>query len=62
MRYLGLTKKMRVTWKASYYEDNSDNCELWAPGSPLFPDRQSLEASLGCVAVDKRQFTQLISN
>ncbi|WP_413441480.1 hypothetical protein [Synechococcus sp. MIT S1220] len=53
---------MRVTWKASYYEDNSDNCELWAPGSPLFPDRQSLEASLGCVAVDKRQFTQLISN
>jgi len=28
---------MRVTCNASYYEDNSDSCELWVPGSPLFP-------------------------
>ncbi len=33
----GLDKEMRVTCNASYYEDNSDSCELWAPGSPLFP-------------------------
>lgn len=58
----GLDEEMRVTCNASYYEDNSDSCELWVPGSPLFPDRQSLEASLGCVAVDKSQFIQLIGN
>lgn len=33
----GLDKEMRVTCDASYYEDNSDSCELWVPGSPLFP-------------------------
>jgi hypothetical protein len=33
----GLDKEMRVTFNASYYEDNSDSCELWVPGSPLFP-------------------------
>ena len=35
----GLDKEMRVTCNASYYEDNSDSCELWVPGSPLFPCR-----------------------
>jgi hypothetical protein len=40
----GLDKEMRVTCNASYYEDNSDSCELWVPGSPLFPieERQAL--------------------
>jgi hypothetical protein len=33
----GLDKEMRVTCNASYYEDNSDSCELWVPGCPLFP-------------------------
>jgi SNF2 family DNA or RNA helicase len=33
----GLDKEMRVTCNAAYYEDNSDSCELWVPGSPLFP-------------------------
>lgn len=33
----GLDKEMRVTCNASYYENNSDSCELWVPGSPLFP-------------------------
>jgi len=33
----GLDKEMRVTCNASYYQDNSDSCELWVPGSPLFP-------------------------
>jgi superfamily II DNA or RNA helicase len=33
----GLEKEMRITCNASYYEDNSDSCELWVPGSPLFP-------------------------
>jgi superfamily II DNA or RNA helicase len=33
----GLEKELRVTCNASYYEDNSDSCELWVPGSPLFP-------------------------
>jgi hypothetical protein len=33
----GLDEELRVTCNASYYEDNSDSCELWVPGSPLFP-------------------------
>ena len=28
---------------AYYYEDNSDSCELWVPGSPLFPLEQVVE-------------------
>ena len=32
-----LDKEMRIICNASYYEDNSDSCELWVPGSPLFP-------------------------
>jgi superfamily II DNA or RNA helicase len=58
----GLDKEMRVTCNASYYDDNSDSCELWVPGSPLFPilevadgirhsqtqaDRSEFEAALG---------------
>jgi len=58
----GLEKELRVTCNASYYEDNSDSCELWVPGSPLFPilevadgighsqtqaERSEFEAALG---------------
>jgi len=39
----GLDKEMRVTCNASYYEDNSDSCELWVPGSPLFPSEIVIE-------------------
>ena len=39
----GLDKEMRVTCNASYYEDNSDSCELWVPGSPLFPREVVIE-------------------
>jgi len=39
----GLDKEMRVTCNASYYEDNSDSCELWVPGSPLFPSEVVIE-------------------
>jgi superfamily II DNA or RNA helicase len=39
----GLDKEMRVTCNASYYEDNSDSCELWVPGSPLFPSAVVIE-------------------
>ena len=40
----GLDKEMRVTCNADYYEDNSDSCELWVPGSPLFPVEVVIEA------------------
>ena len=33
----GLDQELRITCDPQYYEDNSDSCELWAPGSPLFP-------------------------
>jgi hypothetical protein len=39
----GLDKEMRVTCNAAYYEDNSDSCELWVPGSPLFPSEVVIE-------------------
>jgi hypothetical protein len=39
----GLDKEVRVTCNASYYEDNSDSCELWVPGSPLFPMERVIE-------------------
>jgi superfamily II DNA or RNA helicase len=39
----GLEKEIRVTCNASYYEDNSDSCELWVPGSPLFPMEEVIE-------------------
>jgi hypothetical protein len=45
----GLDKQMRVTCNASYYEDNSDSCELWVPGSPLFPE-EIAEASLNSLS------------
>jgi superfamily II DNA or RNA helicase len=33
----GLDQELRITCDPQYYEDNSDSCELWVPGSPLFP-------------------------
>lgn len=45
----GLDKEMRVTCNASYYKDNSDSCELWVPGSPLFPKGMA-ETSLNSIS------------
>lgn len=45
----GLDKEMRVICNASYYKDNSDSCELWVPGSPLFPKGMA-EASLNSIS------------
>ncbi|TGG96852.1 MAG: helicase [Aphanocapsa feldmannii 277cV] len=36
----GLEHELRVTCDPRYYEDNSESCELWVPGSPLFPLEQ----------------------
>ena len=47
----GLDKEMRVTCNADYYEDNSDSCELWVPGSPLFPMEE-------CQALAERNIPQ----
>jgi hypothetical protein len=33
----GLDQELRITCDPQYYDDNSDSCELWVPGSPLFP-------------------------
>lgn len=35
----GLDQELRITCDPKYYEDNSDSCELWVPGSPLFPSK-----------------------
>ena len=28
---------LRVTCDPTYFDDHSDSCELWVPGSPWFP-------------------------
>lgn len=34
----GMTKELRVTTDADYYEAHADSVELWSPGSPVFPE------------------------
>lgn len=56
----GLDKEMRVTCNASYYEDNSDSCELWVPGSPLFPLEQVVELRSADLHVSSSIFRQAL--
>jgi SNF2 family DNA or RNA helicase len=53
----GLDKEMRVTCNASYYEDNSDSCELWVPGSPLFPSMSNCYSGEPAALADRDGFT-----
>ena len=57
----GLDKEMRVTCNASYYEDNSDSCELWVPGSPLFPSLQSSDLVTGGDVLERREFLKQLN-
>jgi hypothetical protein len=52
----GLDNEMRVTCNASYYEDNSDSCELWVPGSPLFPMKEVMDLAMAHQGTERRQF------
>ncbi|MFM8277587.1 MAG: DEAD/DEAH box helicase [Cyanobium sp.] len=53
----GLDEELRISCNASYYEDNSDSCELWVPGSPSFPmDRIRQAAGSESQAVSRQQF------
>jgi hypothetical protein len=52
---------MRVTCNASYYEDNSDSCELWVPGSPLFPLGASIDTGEEPGCPDRSGFIDAIS-
>ncbi len=53
----GLDKEMRVTCNASYYEDNSDSCELWVPGSLLFPMEPMQDlATSDSACISRQQF------
>ncbi len=33
----GVKEPIRVTTSREFYEDQAESCELWSPGSPLFP-------------------------
>jgi superfamily II DNA/RNA helicase len=57
----GLDEEMRVTCNASYYEDNSDSCELWVPGSPLFPAKNIEELATGEPSISREELLQTIS-
>jgi superfamily II DNA or RNA helicase len=57
----GLDKEMRVTCNASYYEDNSDSCELWVPGSPLFPFNSNCYSGELPAFVDRDRFIGILA-
>ena len=59
----GLDKEMRVTCNASYYEDNSDSCELWVPGSPLFPLSETKALTIESeMVISNNMFLQALMN
>ena len=39
----GLKQKLRITCDPTYYDHHSESCELWVPGSPLFPQQRAME-------------------
>ena len=43
----GLPQELRVTCDGAYYDDHSESCELWVPGSPLFPQQRAMELAGG---------------
>jgi hypothetical protein len=57
----GLDKEMRVTCNASYYENNSDSCELWVPGSPLFPSDANAYSGAFPGCVDRDRFIEMLA-
>ena len=57
----GLEKELRVTCNASYYEDNSDSCELWVPGSPLFPSRSNCYSGESPACFDRNRFIDALA-
>ncbi len=58
----GLDYPLRVTCNADYYEENSDSCELWAPGSPLFPSKLAKIFLLENEGIPSKQEFDLIIN
>ena len=57
----GLEKELRVSCNASYYEDNSDSCELWVPGSPLFPSRSNCYSGESPACFDRNRFIDALA-
>jgi hypothetical protein len=37
LRQPGMNQWVRVSTDPAYYEQHSDNVELWSPGNPMFP-------------------------
>ena len=54
----GLEKEHRITCDPHYYGDNSESCELWAPGSPLFPLQRAKDLTGGDTTPCSRQTFQ----
>ncbi|MFM7635716.1 MAG: helicase-related protein, partial [Cyanobacteriota bacterium] len=58
----GLDQELRITCDPHYYEDHSDSCELWVPGSPLFPMQLSEQLMLRGDCVHRHQFHQALDD
>ena len=51
----GLQQELRVTCDPTYYDHHGESCELWVPGSPLFPLQQAMELAGGDAGNCSRQ-------
>ncbi len=40
----GMAKPIRVTTRASFYDEHAESVELWSPGSPAFPEPDEFSA------------------
>jgi SNF2 family DNA or RNA helicase len=59
----GLDQEVRITCDPHYYEENSDSCELWVPGSPLFPSiKTALASNESAMAINNKDFRQVLLN
>ncbi|MCY4173478.1 MAG: SNF2-related protein [Cyanobacteria bacterium MAG CAR3_bin_5] len=56
----GLQKELRVTCDPAYYDHHSESCELWMPGSPLFPLQQAMALAGGDAGVSRQDFLQAL--
>ena len=43
--YPGMSKAIRGTTRAVYFDQHTESMELWSPGSPIFPETAEVEAS-----------------
>jgi len=58
----GLEQSRRITCDLSFYDNHRESCELWVPGSPLFPLQRAKElAGSAARSYSREQFLQALN-